>query len=76
MFKKLFTEGYNSDDMTLEIDLMKEIKKKYGLKKLPVHLTDDFKPEFTYDRKSKHGKMRVYVNTTDYSSPVYEYEWI
>jgi len=73
MFKELFTE---SDDMTDEIKLMKEIKKKYNLKKLPIHIDDEFEPEFTYETKGKAGKMRVYVDTKSYSSPVYNYEWI
>ncbi len=72
-FREIFVE---SDDMTDEIKLMKEIKKRYKLKKLPVHIDDEFEPEFTFETKGKAGKMRVYVSTKSYSSPVYNYEWI
>ena len=74
MFKNLFTES--QDDMSLEIELAKEIKKKYKLKKLPIRLEDDFEPNETYKRSSKNGKMKILVNTEDYSSPVYDYEYI
>lgn len=74
MFKKLFIES--KDDMSLEIELAKEIKKKYKLKKMPIRLEDDFEVEDSYKKDSKNGKMKVLVNTKDYSSPVYDYEYI
>lgn len=74
MFKKLFMES--RDDMSLAIELAKEIKKKYKLKKLPIRLEDDFEPDESYKKDSKNGKMKVLVNTKDYSSPVYDYEYI
>jgi len=72
-FKKLFTESNNT---LFRLELKKEIKKKYGLKSLPVYTDDEFEPTDVYEKNSKNGKIRVYFNNVDYNKPVYNFEYI
>jgi len=73
MFKEIFTESYNSDDMTDVIKLGKEVKDKYNLKKMPVRVSIDFPETDSFDTKYRNRKVRVYVDT---KNNIFDFEWL
>ena len=72
MFKGLLTE-----DTGTNLEIIKEIQKRYKVKKTPVRYKKDFDAESTFDMETKDmGKIKVQVNVNDYNRPVFDFETI
>ena len=71
MFKELFTE-----DVDLNLSIIKELNKRFKPKKTPVIYKKDFKPTDEFEMNTKNGKAKILYNDKDYNRPVFYYEWI
>jgi|SaaInl8_200m_RNA_FD_contig_41_1598380_length_1573_multi_7_in_0_out_0_3 hypothetical protein len=75
-FRELIEKQSSADQslQDMKVDIYKMLKKKY--KANFSHLTSDFKEEETIDYKWEGSKLKIYVNQADFSSPVYDFEWM